>query len=94
MWRWKGERLKLNSRIEIEKYSGPILITAGENDTDWESDKNRIQRLEAALKKAGRKPQVHIFKGEEHSFALEAEQKRKALVDQFFMDTLKSRASH
>lgn len=89
MWRWRGERLKLNSRIEIEKYAGPILITAGANDTDWESDKNRVKRIESALLKAKRKPQIHIFPDEEHSFSLEAEQKRKALVDRFFKERVR-----
>lgn len=89
MWRWKGTRLKLNSRIEIEKYSGPFLITAGEHDSDWASDKNRVNRIDSAVRKAGRKAQVHLFPGEGHSFSLEAEQKRKALVDKFFLDSLK-----
>jgi dienelactone hydrolase len=89
MWRWQGTRLKLNSRIEIEKFTGAILITAGDNDTDWSSDQGRVARIESALKKAGRKAQVRIFPGEEHSFSLEAEQKRKALVDQFLHQTLK-----
>ena len=89
MWRWKGARLPINSRIEVEKFAGPILITAGEEDSDWLSDKGRVARIEAALRKAGRKPRVHIFKGEGHSFSLETEQQRKAMVDQFFMDSLK-----
>ena len=89
MWRWKGDRLQLNSRIEIEKFTGQVLLTAGENDTDWESDKNRVNRIEASLKKAGRKVQVHVFPGEGHSLGLEAEQKRKAMVDRFFLETLK-----
>lgn len=89
MWTWKGSRLKLNSRVELEKFSGSILITAGENDTDWESDRNRVKRIETALLKAGRKPEIHMFKGEGHSFSMEAEQKRKAIVDQFFAKSLK-----
>lgn len=89
MWRWKGVRLAINSRIEFEKFAGPMLITAGEEDTVWLSDKNRVKRIESALRRAGRKPKVYMFPGEGHSFSIEAEQKRKALVDQFFIDSLK-----
>lgn len=88
MWRWNGARLKLDSRIEIENFSGSLLITAGDNDTDWLSDKYRVKRIASSLVKAGRKPQIHIFPGEKHSFGLEAEQKRKELVDKFFLQSL------
>ena len=66
-----------------------IANAGGEKDTDWESDRNRVKRIEDALRKAGRKPQIHMFPGEGHSFSLDAEQKRKAIVDQFFTESLK-----
>jgi pimeloyl-ACP methyl ester carboxylesterase len=84
MWRWKGQRLALGSRIEIEKFTGNLLITAGALDTDWESDKGRVKRIESALRKAGRQAEIHVFPKEGHSFGLEAEQERKELVDHFF----------
>lgn len=84
MWRWNGEMLKLGSRIKLENYSGPVLITAGDKDTDWKSDKDRVQRILQAMDRAGRKTEAHVFQNEEHSFSLEAEQKRKALVNLFF----------
>lgn len=89
MWRWKGKRLPLRSRIEIEKYKGPVLITGGSEDSDWLSPKGRVPRIEEALKNAGLKPQVHLFPGEEHSFSLENEQKRKEIVDKFLHEALK-----
>lgn len=88
MWRWKGETLKLGSHIGLENYTGPVLITAGDNDTDWRSDKDRVKRILTAMQSAGRHPEVHIFQGEEHSFGVEAEQERKALVNRFFKQHL------
>ena len=84
MWRRKGKNLPLGSRIEIEKFSGPILITGGDKDSDWKSPPGRIERIRKALQDAGRNPEVHLFEGEEHSFSLENEQKRKEIVDAFF----------
>jgi dienelactone hydrolase len=56
LWRLDGSLLEGDKRIEVEKYAGPMLVTQGDKDDFWPSDNAR--RIEAALKKAGRAPEV------------------------------------
>ena len=70
-WSWRGssEDLKPTTPIEIERYAGPVMLTAGANDKMWSSKQTR--RLAKRLKAAGRKPEVHIFKEDGHWYAPE-----------------------
>jgi dipeptidyl aminopeptidase/acylaminoacyl peptidase len=81
-WHINKTPLVLNSRIEVEKYDGPFMLTHGKQDLLWQHD--RTERIEAALKKAGKNPEVHYFEGEGHIFMPAAEMKRQELVLQFF----------
>jgi dienelactone hydrolase len=85
-WEWHGVPLRNNTRIEIEKFAKPVLITCGDKDELWESDRTR--RIKATLKRAGRAPEVHIFANEGHEFSMPAEQKRRELVADFFIRVL------
>jgi dienelactone hydrolase len=80
-WLISGISIPANKRIEIEKYDGPILITVGDQDEVWPVDQTK--RIEATLKEAGKKPEIHYFPGEGHGFKWEAELTRKELVLDF-----------
>ena len=53
-WEWHGIPPRNNTRIEIEKFAKPVLITCGDKDEVWESARTR--RIKATLKKGGRAP--------------------------------------
>ena len=60
-------RRKTSSRrlpIEIERYAGPIMLTAGAKDPMRSSEQTR--RLAQRLEAAGREPEVHIFDEDGH----------------------------
>ncbi|MBK9324447.1 MAG: dienelactone hydrolase family protein [Bdellovibrionaceae bacterium] len=76
-----GKNISAGTRIEIEKYDGPILITVGENDEVWPVDQTR--KIEATLKTANRKPEIHYFSGQGHNFRGAAEIDRRNLVTDF-----------
>jgi dienelactone hydrolase len=80
-WLLNGTPVLANTRIEIEKYEGPILITVGENDEIWPVE--QTHRIEQTLKKAGRTPSIHYFPNEGHAFTPANELKRKDLVLDF-----------
>ncbi|MDO9182182.1 MAG: dienelactone hydrolase family protein [Bacteriovorax sp.] len=80
-WLISGINILVKKRIEIEKYDGPILITVGEKDEVWPVDQTK--RIEKTLKDAGKKPEVHYFAKEGHSFLWDAELKRKEMVLDF-----------
>ncbi len=82
VWRWQGKYLPLDERIQIEKFTNPIMITCGDKDTVWPSDMTR--RIEESLKRAGRNPEVHMFPDQDHIFTIKAEQERKQIADEFF----------
>jgi dienelactone hydrolase len=86
-WLWHGVALTPGSRIEVEKYKGPVFVTCGEKDEVWGAERTR--RIQASLESKGLRPEVHIFPNEGHSFTTAAEQRRKSLVDDFFRHTLK-----
>ncbi len=86
-WLWEGKPLETGNRIEIEKFSGPIFITAGEDDSVWESDRTR--RIEKTLRDAGKSPEVHIFPNEGHAFSNGSEQRRKEMVAAFLKRVLR-----
>ncbi|MDO9183786.1 MAG: prolyl oligopeptidase family serine peptidase [Bacteriovorax sp.] len=80
-WLISGMSIPANKRIEIEKYNGPIFITVGDQDEVWPVDQTR--RIEATLKEAGKKPEIHYFPGEGHNFKGASELARKELVLDF-----------
>jgi len=80
-WLISGVNIIAGQRIEIEKYSGPILITVGDKDEIWPVDQTR--RIEATLKAAGRSPEIHYFPNEGHVFSGSDEVTRRELVMNF-----------
>lgn len=80
-WIISGTNILAGKRIEIEKYTGPILITVGEKDEVWPADQTR--RIEKTLIDAGKKPEVHYFPKEGHGFMWDAELIRKEMVLDF-----------
>ncbi|MGL4439455.1 MAG: alpha/beta hydrolase family protein [Bosea sp. (in: a-proteobacteria)] len=70
-WRWRGssDGLADGTPIEIERFTGPLFISHGQNDRLWSVDRTR--RLESRLKAAGRSPEVHYYPGEGHGFGPE-----------------------
>lgn len=80
-WIVSGASILANTRIEIEKYEGPILITVGEKDEVWPVDQTR--RIEQTLIKAGIKADVHYFPNAGHGFGSVDEINRKDLVLDF-----------
>lgn len=80
-WKINGKAVRDSQHIEIEKYDGPILITSGEKDEVWPVAQTR--RIEATLKKAGRKPEIHYFPEGGHSLKGADEIRRRELVLDF-----------
>jgi dienelactone hydrolase len=81
-WRFDGLPLADETRIEIEKYYGPLMITHGDKDDIWSYE--RSVRIKETMERAGRPAEVHIFEGEGHDFKLPAENERRELVLKFF----------
>lgn len=80
-WQIDGKTIPWGTKIEIEKYSGPILMTVGEKDEVWPSA--QTHRLEEALKAAGRAAEVHYFPNGGHGFRNEDELNRRNLIIEF-----------
>jgi len=57
------------------------LITVGEKDDVWPVD--RTKRIEATLKEAGKKLQIHYFPDEGHGFRWKTEIIRREMVLDF-----------
>jgi dipeptidyl aminopeptidase/acylaminoacyl peptidase len=70
-WTWRGssEELKPTTPIEVERYEGPLLLSAGARDEMWTSA--QTMRLAQRLRAAGREPEVHIFEEDGHWYAPE-----------------------
>jgi dienelactone hydrolase len=80
-WLVSGMNIAAKTRIEVEKYDGPILITVGEKDQVWPVD--QTHRIEASLRAAGRNPEVHYFPNGGHNFWGDDELQRRELVLNF-----------
>ena len=80
-WLIDGQPVRAGTRIPIERYQGPILITVGEQDTTWPVDQTR--RIEHTLRAAGRQPQVHYFPEAGHVFGYQDENLRRQIVFDF-----------
>ncbi len=77
-WIVDGGAVRAGTRIEVERYQGPLLITVGESDEVWPVDQTR--RIEATLRDYGREPEVHYFPGAGHIFGQRDENQRRAIV--------------
>jgi dienelactone hydrolase len=80
-WLVHGKNISTGTRIEIEKYNGSILITVGDADEVWPVDQTK--RIEATLKAAHKKIEVHYFPKQGHNFRGAAEIERRNLVIDF-----------
>ena len=80
-WFINGSNVPSHTRIEIEKFKGPILITVGEADDMWPVDQTR--RIESTLKSMGRPAEVHYFPGAGHIFKNADEIRRREFVIDF-----------
>jgi dipeptidyl aminopeptidase/acylaminoacyl peptidase len=89
-WRWRGssEGLTPTTLIELERYSGPVFLSHGEEDQVWTVECTR--RLEARLRASGRNPEVHYYPGEKHGFLPERRNDAQAQLVSFFSRHLMS----
>lgn len=87
-WRWRGasDGLMPTMPIEIERFAGPLFISHGEADDVWSVECTR--RIEARLKAAGRKPEIHYYANEKHGFRAETRNIQNARLLDFFTRTL------
>lgn len=87
-WTWRGtsEQLKPGQHIEIERFDGPLFISHGEDDDVWSVDRSR--RLEARIRSAGYRPEVHYYPGEGHGLGPAAENINSLRLISFFNRTL------
>jgi acetyl esterase/lipase len=83
-WCWRGssDQLLPGTAIEIERYSGPVFLSHGEEDDVWSVDRTR--RLEARLIAAGRKAEIHYYRGEGHRLRPETHNLDQTRLVSFF----------
>jgi dienelactone hydrolase len=83
-WTWKGSSVGLEpgTRIEVERFRGPIFLSHGEKDHLWEVE--RSKRLEKARLDAGLPVEVLYPQDEGHQFWHDAESLRRAKLLDFF----------
>jgi dipeptidyl aminopeptidase/acylaminoacyl peptidase len=83
-WRWRGssEAMTPTTPIELERYSGPIFLSHGEDDRVWSVECTR--RLEIRLRSSGRDPEVYYYPGEGHGFKCESRNAAQARLIAFF----------
>jgi dienelactone hydrolase len=67
-WLTRGAKVASGTRIPIERYSGPILLIQGENDTAWHG-RGQSRDIEESLKTFGRPPTAYYFPDAGHDFA-------------------------
>jgi dienelactone hydrolase len=80
-WLIDSQPVRTGTRIPIERFEGPILITVGEQDATWPVEQTR--RIEQTLRTAGRQPQIHYFPEAGHVFGYQDENLRRQLVFDF-----------
>ncbi len=82
-WTWRGSTTAVapGSRIEIERYAGPVFLSHGGRDQIWGI--GRTRHIEERLIAAGRAPRVKYFPEEGHHFRLPAEDERKKFLLEF-----------
>ena len=80
-WLLNGVPVPSKTRIQIEVYDGPLLITVGEKDDVWPVEQTR--RIEETLKAAEKKTNIHYFPNAGHGFFGQDEVNRKNLVVEF-----------
>jgi len=85
-WRWQGKPLAHGTRIEIEKYRGPVFIAHGTRDEWWSHE--RSLAIQKSLVASGNEPEVHILEGEKHVFTPAAETRKKEWLLNFLKKNL------
>lgn len=87
-WQWHGSAngLMPGTPIAIERYSGPLMISHGEDDDVWSVDRTR--QLEARLKEAGRTPFVHYYPNQGHGLVGKAANVAREHLKTFFRNAL------
>ncbi len=87
MWRGSSDGLLPTTPIEIERYAGPLMLSAGTHDAMWTIEMTR--RLEARLRQHGRWPIVHYDEGEDHGpFSAEAQNRYNERLVRFLHGAL------
>lgn len=88
-WTWQGssDALLPTSPIEIERYAGPLMLSAGMRDAVWTVE--MTQRLEARLKEHGRQPLIHYDEDEDHGpFSADAQNRHNERLVGFLRGAL------
>lgn len=83
-WSWRGssDGLVPSSRIEIERYDGPLFLSHGTADRVWSVEMTR--RMALSLQAHGRNPEVHYYEGQDHIPGSAAENEHHAHLLSFF----------
>jgi dienelactone hydrolase len=90
-WLIDGMRVPSGTRIPIEKFSGPILLIQGENDTAWRG-RGQTHDIEASLRESGRSPTAYYFPDAQHDFVGTADMGcEMRLVQAYLREHLKAR---
>lgn len=87
-WTWKGssEALLPSQPIEIQRYPGPLLISAGEKDTTWSSAMSG--RLANRYATGGQTADQLLFPDDGHVLSAEATMLRDKKISAFFTQHL------
>jgi len=91
-WSWRGshERTRPGMPLGMARHSYPVFIAQGTEDKTWSADMAR--RLVARMTEAGRPPEAHFFKGEDHIFRAPSRNREWELMTDFFSRHLSPRA--
>ncbi|WP_024588865.1 prolyl oligopeptidase family serine peptidase [Aliihoeflea sp. 2WW] len=89
-WTWRGssDALLPTTPIEIERYDGPVFLSHGTQDRVWSADMTR--RLADRLERNGRRPEVHLYEGQDHTPGSDAENRHFELLLAFLDRHLKT----
>ena len=87
-WLWKGSSNALlpTTPIEIERYPGPLFLSAGLEDRTWSPEMTR--RLEERRNTADLPVEAHYYQGEGHVPGSDGENRHHELLVSFFQQTI------
>lgn len=87
-WTWRGssDGLLPTTPIEIERYDGPLFLSAGTADEVWSAE--MMRRLATRYAQNRRAPEVHAYQGQGHILDSEAENQHRAALIGFFRNHL------
>jgi dienelactone hydrolase len=80
-WLVHGKLVAAGTRIPVEKFSGPVLLTVGLKDELWPADQTK--RIEATLRAVGTSVQAHYFPEGGHVLQGKDEIERRGIVLDF-----------